>query len=443
VLDEGNNSPGRKARDHAAERVIRRSISSRTHLSAFLLIIFAMVFGSCANGDQQGPKSSIDSDVAALDIALNTAGNIKHDHGKQNPPGLSAAEGDCFAITPAQIPGGNDKAITLWIMGTDYSAIPQGPTAKAAELDRWNHHRVFATGDFGSYFGKQVQERLSATAGPLVAAIVVVPGTPDSLAFEVRNRSDKPVRVFKPLGDGIPGVDEGWNICECHLWPRAWKDRPGTEQLKAQVFTMSPGQRQEWPMRIQVNEGTDAKIDADYALSEADASEFGPTAMWLVAPTVRLKIDAQHKMTVQPWIPAPLSTAEAAKSARLAAIAEPWLGQLRQIVMKNSGNLPESFVTRDQDGHVSQLTFQTEEEAAYNRNSKVPMRIEAKREGDWHGLSLADTMDPIKWDGAKTRREYRVPGSDWILTSEVDKDVPKVVQDVVDESFNAFLHAEK
>jgi hypothetical protein len=169
--------------------------------------------------------------------------------------------------------------------------------------------------------------------------------------------------------------------------------------------------------------------------------------MWVVAPTVRLHFDSQHRMSVQPWSPTPLTAAEEEKSVRLAAMAEPWLEDSEGKVKAAAGSAAQlkHFVDRDPYAHICEVRFQIEKKQSDTLNGPTtrPILVVASRDGDWHGLSLADTMDPIKWDGKKTWRQYRVPGSDWILTADVNKDVLNSVQDAIDESFNAFLHSDK
>ncbi len=66
----------------------------------------------------------------------------------------------------------------------------------------------------------------------------------------------------------------------------------------------------------------------------------------------------------------------------------------------------------------------------------------ALRELSWRGLALAADAREVKWNGKDTFREYRVPGTDWVLMVRIFGNRPelvKVANGIIDKELTAFL----
>jgi hypothetical protein len=398
-------------------------------LSAFLL----------PNARAGDAKLGDDHDIAAFQAALYRTANawIQYRHAAVAPRGFAPGDGDQFILTPPVFLEGQIPEARIWIMASGYPATPapgNDPHANATELDQWNGRRVFITSEFGDDFVKSARAALAATNGPLIANVIAANKW---LELELINRSDKPVRVYHPFYD-TTSVNDGWNIIVDDFCQEQWAQSPTPGEVKARIATLAPGQRLRWPMRAPVAPGSDAKLDGCYFVDAYQAKELTIPKLSIYAPTVRAHCDADGRYTVTPWKPTPLSSAERAESLRLAGFAGQWFDPMKRKITTATAPdaFAQDFIDRDATGNICDMRCVV-------HHGSAAVVVEAVREQDRRGLAIADTADPIKWDGQKSERAFRVPGSDWILRTDVGRNPSPQVESAIDEQFNEFLATAK
>ncbi|HVT82012.1 MAG TPA: hypothetical protein VHM90_15310, partial [Phycisphaerae bacterium] len=325
---------------------------------------------------------------------------------------------------------------------------------KARELARWNGRRIFLfdSGDKGwTDAAARIEGSLKATSGPLVAALVVDKADgKDNLQFELRNRSEQEVKVCSTPWPG-GGHDVGFGVYQIDFFPAVTlSDNPPPEWWRTRVVTLKPGESLHWPVNYPpMTPGSHLKLDACYG-TLFDASEIGIWDGSAIAPTVDVRVDETGRVTIAPWKPAVISPEVSAVSQRVGTQMQCWVGDLDQELKSVAdGIYPQIFADPDSKAEVTDLSCVVQLNTRWGASDsprqftgdlpQLTLRVSAMRLGEWNDLALATESAQAKWDGNAIFRQYRLPGSTWVISLAAQANNPALAQkanDVLDAAYD-------